>query len=260
MWNEILESDAKLNRYLLQNDINERKNSFTVFEYACLTGKIKAIKRIMKERRLDMNSVNTEGRTVLHRLCYFSLNSQLLDLLLSDKRLNRDQKDVDGLTPLHHAVFRKNIHLIRALFQFPIDINKCDQYGRSPLAIAVDNSWLVGVELLLSHPFCDGSSVLARSVQLRGQIATSIFKLILVDPHTNPNIPDHLGTALYHARRLNFPTRINMLLFDDLETRAQYFPPARLLFISSLVCASAILRLPMMLWYEIFSYNRVIDE
>jgi ankyrin repeat protein len=259
MWNTIVNDAKSLTRYIKSNDLAYRTQGFSLFEYACLTGKLTVVKRLLKKADLDLNSVNNLGLTILHRFNYTIVNYSILALLLNDPRINPNQKDLDGRTPLHHAVLRKKTELLAVFLHYScFEVNKLDQFNFSPLALAVQNSYFEGVELLLDHPECDGSSVLARAVQIPGAIGTKIFKCILIDPHTNPNIPDSLGTALFHARRLHLPIRINMLLYDDLETKAIYFPAVRKIFLTCFLCGEFLPRLPTVLWYTIFNYNRVL--
>ncbi len=97
-------------------------------------------------------------------------NAAQVATLLQNKDINVNIQDVDKWTPIHWAVYNKNIEIIKLLLAHPhIDVNLKDSYG-TPLHRAIANNWLriipFGetatrvenieiVKLLLDHPAVD---------------------------------------------------------------------------------------------------------
>ena len=132
--------------------------------------------------------------------------------------LDLDIKDVDGWTPLYHAVFwNKNIEITKLLLKAGADVNISDNDGWAPLHRAVVWNRKEIVELLLKYKadanISDGTgwTLLYRAVELE---YIEIIKLLL-KAGADVNIPDKKG--IYPIDRAIEKKNIEMieLLIDN---------------------------------------------
>ncbi|KAJ6184150.1 hypothetical protein N7519_005451 [Penicillium mononematosum] len=99
----------------------------------------------------DPNAKDVHGYTPLHMLFEGSSVSEvdrsiLLDVLLADRRVEIDERDYDGCTPLHAAAWRGHLQtalkFAKQVVRMPdkVDINAQDNEGKTPLwgCISID--------------------------------------------------------------------------------------------------------------------------
>ncbi|KAJ8687695.1 hypothetical protein QAD02_023489 [Eretmocerus hayati] len=81
--------------------------------------------------------------------------SQVLEFLLIQKYFDIDRKDSDGLTPLHEALYHKNLDNVKTLLAYKAGVDFPNDFGDTPLCTAVQNKDLDCVKILLAfgaHP------------------------------------------------------------------------------------------------------------
>ena len=101
-------------------DVNKRNNAgFSSLDIAVVTGRLKVVRKILRSKRLQVNSVGIDGKTALHLACCRHPNVSFVDSqsfetqqlsaslaiakILLENRANADAVDDHGRTPLHHA-------------------------------------------------------------------------------------------------------------------------------------------------------------
>ncbi|KAL6043700.1 Ankyrin repeat domain-containing protein 49, partial [Balamuthia mandrillaris] len=93
------------------------------------------------------------GETAVHRCCRGKKEEHVRVLqLLLDKGARLDQRDKNGLTPLHRACYENNLHMIRVLLSKGADVRAEDKFKSHPLHWAsYTNGRKDVVQLLLEH-------------------------------------------------------------------------------------------------------------
>jgi hypothetical protein len=77
-------------------------------------------------------------------------------MLLADPRVDVNQAEEDGFTPLGIAIQNDRAEVVQALLASPrVDVNRVDNYGRTPLWIAIWNDYAAMVSTLLTNPRVD---------------------------------------------------------------------------------------------------------
>jgi ankyrin repeat protein len=73
--------------------------------------------------------------------------------LLTGKGIGVNSANEYGYTPLHVAVDKVNIEIVRLLLRHPdIEVNTIDNTGNTPLHLAASHGYIEIVRLLLGHP------------------------------------------------------------------------------------------------------------
>ena len=110
------------------------------------------VKLLLEQPLLGVNGRNEDGATALH-YAVGDGNTEVLELLLSDSRLNCvDPGDNSGDTPLMMAVRMKKNTMVRVLLaQGGVDVNrKRRSSGRSIVHMAVAYDNIEGLKLILA--------------------------------------------------------------------------------------------------------------
>ncbi|XP_017888124.1 uncharacterized protein LOC108629771 [Ceratina calcarata] len=90
-------------------------------------------------RYIDINCKDESGRTLLH-LCVSSYESNFdMFRFLLGEGANVNAKTVEGVTPLHKAVFFRHISEVDVLLKCNADVNAKDNEGATPLHDCVTN-------------------------------------------------------------------------------------------------------------------------
>ncbi|KAI6180887.1 M-phase phosphoprotein 8-like [Aphelenchoides besseyi] len=138
----------------LSTDSNE-------FQDACLASKILIVRAAIRNKanKLELNAIDSTGRTLLHRIAEMSCDQQhtpdeVMDCLVNagadvNKRDTEHQR-----TPLHVAVMSRRICHARKLVELCSQINTIDTRGESPLISALRTNNLEMSKLLL----CSGAA------------------------------------------------------------------------------------------------------
>lgn len=124
----------------------ENKYKYCSWELACIVGNIKAVKFLLKNRKilhLDINKSSNNG-SILHLACRYNYVNIVKYLLNNKEALELDIncKDNYGETALFKC--RRNLKLIKLLVSTGIDLSSVDSYGCSILdsmigSICVEN-------------------------------------------------------------------------------------------------------------------------
>lgn len=112
--------------------------------------------------------INEWGWTQLHKLVRQANNHdhfKTLEKFITDGA-NVDERDNDGLTPLHHAAFMGHPESIRILFAHNADINAPDNDDWTPLHVAAVSGNFACLSLLISY----GANVRASVGKIVGEI------------------------------------------------------------------------------------------
>lgn len=138
-------------------------------------------------------------------------------------------RGIDGSTPLHIVVTKRNAYWISFLLEKGADKNAGDRNGDTPLILASRTGYGEGVaQLLRARADLDrsnrlGETALIAAVQNRhAAIVSTLLKL-----GANPDKRDHTGySARDHAKRDN-RSREMLRLIETVKSRASEISPAK---------------------------------
>ncbi|MBK4738845.1 ankyrin repeat domain-containing protein [Noviherbaspirillum pedocola] len=140
----LLRRDHTLIEQMLTNqyvDFNERdEHGCTALHYVAALGMPKVVEALAK-RGVDPNVRDQTGRTALHYAVLNGMDATTAALLtLPNIDVNLELEGKEGQTALMLAVARGNIAIVDALLKDPkINVNACDEYGNTPLLIALEH-------------------------------------------------------------------------------------------------------------------------
>jgi ankyrin repeat protein len=128
-------------RLLFDNgaDLHTRdKRGNTLLHFAASRGHLE-VARTLLELKADVNSVNKEGLTPLHKISRMWLTrSPDIVRLLFDNGANLHVRDNSGNTPLHLAASGGHLEAARTLLELKADVNSLDGKGSTPLHRALE--------------------------------------------------------------------------------------------------------------------------
>jgi ankyrin repeat protein len=107
--------------------------------YAAESGKASLVRSLLRIDGVDPHETDCFSRSALH---YAATNCKdsardVAQLLLATKRIDVNQRDMLGLTPLSTATRLGNTEIVRLLLDYPtIDLDSADEYGRTALVLA----------------------------------------------------------------------------------------------------------------------------
>ncbi|KAJ8119715.1 hypothetical protein ONZ43_g3396 [Nemania bipapillata] len=111
--------------------------------------------RLLAESGANLRDTLPDGRSVLH-LAATSPVEVLRSLLEFRKRIDLEQRDVDGLTALHYGLLcSAPEETIQLLVRAGADVNAQDNGGISPVGYAVSAQSLPSLKILLAEPETD---------------------------------------------------------------------------------------------------------
>jgi len=167
----------------------------------------------------DVNSKDHLGRTALHwAIISNEHGTNLVDMFLAFNGINADIPDQDGLTPLHWAAEKGNLHIVSRLLRAAPNINARDWCGKTPLYSAVYNEHSDVVTALLTA----GADV--RIANKQGvtplHIAsfsnrTDIAELLCASPNIDINAPNEDGETPLHYAVTDRRTKFTSVLLAD---------------------------------------------
>jgi len=123
-----------------------------LINYTC-NSNMGMIKEIMKNRPHFINEVNYRQENALILAVKLNLYN-IVQYLLTFKRININQQDIQGNTALHYAVHLSNEKMVCALAFAGADINICNEQGESPFTLA-QNHKNKSILYLMQHPTRD---------------------------------------------------------------------------------------------------------
>lgn len=111
--------------------------------------KNKKVKNALKERRIDLNTLNFRGVGPLHEACYYG-NLKCVKALVNNGA-NVHFADSEGWTPLFAAVCGGHMACVKFLVENGVSVSCSDIFGMSPLRVAVTVGSLEIVEYLVKR-------------------------------------------------------------------------------------------------------------
>lgn len=123
------------------------KNGMTPLMVLAQNGKTDAALRFMKNPEINVSIKDNTGRMAVD----YATTSGLRDLVQALSAAEAEHTDAYGNTTLHHACWNNQGEVVKALLEKdPASVNKRNDDGESPLLLAVRQSNLMIVELLLA--------------------------------------------------------------------------------------------------------------
>ena len=110
-------------------------NGFNALHHAALRGNPSAMRILLAtlgERAWVVDEKKDDGYTALH-LSALNNHVGVAELLVRDGKANKDLQNVNLQTPLHLAVERQHIQIVRLLVQAGANVNIADKDGDTPL-------------------------------------------------------------------------------------------------------------------------------
>ena len=162
--------DFLINKGLNWNYLDKEGNGF--FHYAARAGNISNMKLAL-DKQIDFQLINNNEENAIFFASYGRKRSEVIlqtFTFLDSLGLNPNSVNIDGQTPLHHAVKRGNIDVINFLINRGLNVNQIDHQGNT----AFMNSVLGKVENVrrllplsknINHVNKDGHSALSNSVR-----------------------------------------------------------------------------------------------
>jgi ankyrin repeat protein len=150
---------------------SQTNNGLTAVHIATANGNVDFVKMLIKSGA-NLNLKDIEGRVALH-FAASALNSpaDILNLLLrlaeGKSKVDIEQGDFEGKTPLHYAVESSDEAVVIALLRHGADPNATSNIGVTPLYLAVQSDHKPIVEHLLFY----GADILAKSARNGGLTA-----------------------------------------------------------------------------------------
>ena len=247
---------------IIKNKLNNGSFNFvkdTAIRFAIKEENIEMVKLIISLPEFDINcGSNTINSSNLNDILYFSTplhdaifneNEKIIELLLSIKNININQKyinantnDISKETPLFIAIKQQNIKIIRMLLiHSSINVNKKsfnktgdNEYKETPLYQAIKKQNIEIVKILLEHPNIDinkksvvstitatsksitKETVLHLAVKLQNK---DILELLLKHPQINVNmrIVNKMNPNINNKKAKKIKSKntgLNMAIFD----------------------------------------------
>lgn len=128
--------------------LSEYLTSFTIYESAA-SGKIDAVKAILKSSPSLRDSFSPDGFTPLGLACYFGQMEVAQYLLEHGADSNIPSRNTFKVTPLHSAVATKHYDIAKLLLEYKADVNARQQDNVTPLHSAAHHGDITMAKLLL---------------------------------------------------------------------------------------------------------------
>ena len=140
--NELIKAGARMH--------DEDANGDNCFAFACLNGKLEAVKVLMRHATFDVNHKNKRGTTPIIWSAQRN-HPGVLNYLIVECSGNIDAKETDGWSALHHACRNNHVDCVRLLLQHGADINAKTVHSYTSLMTASYNGSCEAVMALLNH-------------------------------------------------------------------------------------------------------------
>lgn len=120
------------------------------------TGNMERVKKLLNEDNEIHNYINEkddEGNTPLHYAIYYD-NLELIELLLKQKNIKVNAKNEKGFAPLHIVILGNSINslnILEYLLDNGANINVQDKNGHTPLHVAISQNDIEVIEMLLER-------------------------------------------------------------------------------------------------------------
>jgi len=139
LWNTILEGDLEQFRQIILSNPELNINwahpgytNWTALHNAASSGMPEFVKLLLRHPGVDVNLLDTEGKTPFLHAANNSQETTLL-LLLQDVRVDVNRPDPNGATPLWLAAFRGDAHTLRLMIASGRQFDIAAKTTRSPV-------------------------------------------------------------------------------------------------------------------------------
>ncbi|HRN78548.1 MAG TPA: ankyrin repeat domain-containing protein [Candidatus Dependentiae bacterium] len=203
-------------------DIEVRPNgpSDETILYSAL-GRIPCLQILLKHG-VNVNVTNSEGKTPLHTAIIWCSGHKSIPSLLQ-AGADKDARDNNQWTPLHHAAFHGNVTCVQALLDAGADKDAKDNTGQTPLYKPFSVIYVTYEPLMQSYLACmhtllqagadkntkdnDGNTPLHRAIMLRHRRGAEI----LLQAGADKNIRNNQGETPVDLVQYRYPDMADIL-------------------------------------------------
>ena len=179
-----------------------KSSDVTPLSLAYEAGNIEMIDLLLSDPKIDLTMKSFNGDTILLNVCKNN-KIEIEKRLLNHSNIDVNQVDDEGRTALYYACKSGNNAIVELLLDNPkIDVNKVDNEGTTALHCACKNEDEDIIELLLDNPKIDINLVdnKGKTALYYARENDEIVKLFIYSQKTDVNkVDDEIKTALYHA-------------------------------------------------------------
>lgn len=194
----------------------------TALHIAAEMGNLEIVKLLIergKQKGININAVNSQEQTPLY-LAVLNERIEVVGFLLQQPEINGNYaRRSDGITPLHMAVHKRNIIIIRLFAEKKnIDFNLRSKIGQTPFYVAIiENSidivrYLITLESRVDPNLYPAGGIHPLHISVHNECA-EIIKLLAKASKFDSTIYDLSGdTPLHRAIKTNKPVAIKILI------------------------------------------------
>jgi len=177
--------------------------SFTDIFAAAQEGTVDDVKSFI-DKGVDVNTKDKYGQTPLH-IAVGRENIEIVKFLVSEGKANVNVKEVDGKTPLHlAATYNDNIEVVKFLIDNGADVNAKNNGGYTPLHSAVGGKNVELVRYLVLEGKADveardGHGGTPLHTAVRNGQSSEIIKFLVSEVKANVNAKDEDSSTPLHS-------------------------------------------------------------
>ncbi len=184
----------------------KKKNSAETFEF-------------LKQLGLSLNTIDEDGKNVLHYLSAYSKDDKLFNFLI-ENQVKLDMQDSKGNTPLCYALEYNNIDMIKLIIERDPELNTINKDGEGIIHLAVKSQEIEIVELIL--PLISDIDLKSANGLTPLQIAAATAKndlilKLLVHSGANKNIKTAFDETAYNLALENQQLKDNGISVEFLK-------------------------------------------
>jgi ankyrin repeat protein len=118
-------------------NVNDIYDKFTLLNLAILFySKIEMIRHLLEKLNVDPLKQDEMGRNALQMAAKFNRETEIINLLLLNRKIPIDECDASGTTALNYAIMASNTTIVKCLLDNGADPKRLDRNDRSPLHVA----------------------------------------------------------------------------------------------------------------------------
>lgn len=236
---------------LQEEQLNHHRNDINKFVpdddaekliLAVITNDLAGVREFLADPDIDVNDLLDIGIAPLHYIAVRkNTDTRILEAFLANNRVNVNIRDVNGFTPIHHAVLRGSLDNVKVLFasnrvdvnaRLTIQTNISKEYLSissllegmtvTPLFLALGTRNLDMIRAFFAEERVDVNApggefshgILQHAVML--ELPVPIIEEILAEDQVNVNARDEDGdTALFYAATKGLLDMVKVLLAND---------------------------------------------